>query len=524
MKNVPVIALVGILACSCALQNDLDYPRIVSAIESFEVDGAKQVRIDAASRTVVIALEEKTDIAAVPFRGMSVSNEGKYAPLPEKLDLRQPIEIVLKTWQEYRWTISATQDIERYVIVTNQVQEAKFNLEKKTVFVYVPDSQPLSKITFESMKLEAEGSRILSSTGYSSGENQPKLEKTPISLPQTLDCVMERSFEVEVGNDVVTWRLKAFQLELSTQVTEVDAHCYSARVRGTFPAGGSPAVEYRKAGESEWSQATDVTVAGVGVTARLSGLTADTDYVCRIVNGADVSPENAFHTMVPVQPENMGFEDWHQDGKVWNPFPNGGTVVWDTANKATANFTGSATIPDESRKAEGKRSVRMESSYAVVKFASGSIFTGRFVGLQGLGAKLDWGIPFTSKPVGLSGQIAYAPAVINYADPRYASMKGQNDTGHVIIILTDWAEPFRIVSSEEKFVDFDNDPAIIAYGRYAVSENTDGFRAFHIDLEYRSDRTPKWLVIVGASSALGDYFTGGVGSTLWLDGLTLDYD
>ena len=187
MKNVPVIALVGILACSCALQNDLDYPRIVSAIESFEVDGAKQVRIDAASRTVVIALEEKTDIAAVPFRGMSVSNEGKYAPLPEKLDLRQPIEIVLKTWQEYRWTISATQDIERYVIVTNQVQEAKFNLEKKTVFVYVPDSQPLSKITFESMKLEAEGSRILSSTGYSSGENQPKLEKTPISLPQTLD-------------------------------------------------------------------------------------------------------------------------------------------------------------------------------------------------------------------------------------------------------------------------------------------------------------------------------------------------
>ena len=57
-----------------------------------------------------------------------------------------------------------------------------------------------------------------------------------------------------------------------------------------------------------------------------------------------------------------------------------------------------------------------------------------------------------------------------------------------------------------------------------MSENTDGFRAFHIDLEYRSDRTPKWLVIVGASSALGDYFTGGVGSTLWLDGLTLDYD
>ena len=65
-----------------------------------------------------------------------------------------------------------------------------------------------------------------------------------------------------------TWRLKAFQLELSTQVTEVDAHCYSARVRGTFPAGGSPAVEYRKAGASTWTVKT--------VTAKASGKTTYT--------------------------------------------------------------------------------------------------------------------------------------------------------------------------------------------------------------------------------------------------------
>ena len=62
------------------------------------------------------------------------------------------------------------------------------------------------------------------------------------------------------------------------------------------------------------------------------------------------------------------------------------------------------------------------------------------------------------------------------------------DTGHVVILLADWEEPF------------------------------------HIDLAYRSQREPRWLVIVAASSALGDYYTGGVGSTLWLDALKLEYD
>ena len=98
------------------------------------------------------------------------------------------------------------------------------------------------------------------------------------------------------------------------------------------------------------------------------------------------------------------------------------------------------------------------------------------------------------------------------------------DTGHVIMILTDWEEPFHVISSDAKYVDFENDPSIIAYGRYALSESTNGFIEFELPLEYRSERTPRYLVIVGSSSALGDYFTGGRGSTLWLDDFSLVYE
>ena len=525
MKKLLCLILAAGALFSCAFKNDLDYPVVPASVLSVEVEHAKSVKIDASSRTVFIELDERANLEAVHITRLEVTEEASYESIPEILDLREPYQLTLKTWQEYRWTIQASQEIQRYVRCKNQLQNARFNVELRTVFVYVPDTQPLSSLTIEQMKLEPEGWDIVSTTGYISADNHRVLVSQSVSLPMELDCVMERTFEV-LGpeNQIVTWKFKAFQLEVKMQVSEVNPHAYSATVRGTFSAGSTPRIEYRKASQADWVIASNPVIAGVGISAKLTGLEDDTDYLCRVADETGASAEVSFHTKKAVQPDNMGFEDWYQDGKVWYPFLQGGTAVWDSANKATASFTGSITSPDASFKTEGNYSVRMESSFAVVKFASASIFTGSFVKLQGMGALLDWGIPFNSTPVGLNGQIAYKPKAIDYADSRYADKKGQMDTGHVVIILTDWEEPFRIASAEEKFVDFQNDPAIIAYGRYALSETTDGFQPFHIDLEYRSQREPRYLVIVAASSALGDYYTGGVGSTLWLDDLSLEYD
>lgn len=525
MKKLLSLILAAGAVFSCALKNDLDYPVVPAAVLSVEAEHAKSVRIDAASRTVFIELDEQANLSAVRITRLEVSEEATYEPLPETLDLREPYKLTLKTWQEYRWTIEASQEIDRYVRCRNQLQDARFNVKERAVFVYVPDTQPLSKLTIEGMKLEPDGWEIVSTTGYTTEGQHHILVTQSVSFPMELDCVMERTFEVlGPNNELVTWRFKALQVEVTMQVTEVNPHAYSARIRGTFSEGATPRIEYRKASEEDWITAKDPVIAGVGISAQLTGLTDDTDYQCRVADATSASSEVTFRTRKAIQPANMGFEDWSLDGKVWYPFLQGASGVWDSANKATASFTGSITTPDASFKAEGNYSVRMESSFAVVKFASASIFTGSFVKLQGMGALIDWGIHFNSTPVGLDGQIAYQSKPIDYADARYADKKGQMDTGHVIVILTDWAEPFRISSAEEKFVDFQNDPAIIAYGGYAISETTDGFRPFHIDLEYRSQREPKWLVIVAASSALGDYYTGGVGSTLWLDALRLEYD
>ena len=71
----------------------------------------------------------------------------------------------------------------------------------------------------------------------------------------------------------------------------------------------------------------------------------------------------------------------------------------------------------------------------------------------------------------------------------------------------------------------EQDPNIIAYAEMCSAESTDGYIPFSLELEYRElGRTPKYILIVISASKYGDFFTGGDGSTLWLDELELHYD
>lgn len=522
------IFLCSLLAISCAFPNDLDYPHVVGNIVALELEDAKEVHIDATSREVSIVLEEWADISHVKVKKCSLTDNTSCAEIGEWLDLTRPVKVVLHTYQDYEWTITATQPIERYVRCKGQIRDAQFNLETRNVYVYLPDTQSLSDVVFEAMKLEPEGSSIVSTTGYEKDLQHLTLTTRAVSFPMALDCVTERSFFVEWNGDVHEWHFKALLLKVSTAVSEVDAHCYSARVRGVFASDGSDVtIEYKKADEAVWMTAGEVSVSGVGITANLTGLTPGAAYECRVREGDEVSASMPFETKEAVQPANLNFDSWHANGNVWNPWVEGGVQLWDSANKATASFTGSATTPDESFVAvpgAGKKACRMESSFAVVKFAAGSVFSGQFVKLQGMGAELAWGYPFTGKPVSLKGYAAYKSMPITDTDDAHSSMMGQPDTGHILVALTDWSDQFHVISSSNTYVDFDHDPAIIAYGRYSLSQTTSEYVAFDIPLEYRSDREPRYLVIVASSSAMGDYFTGGRGSTLWIDELELVYD
>ena len=194
---------------SCLLRNDLDYPVVPGDILTFTVEGQKGVVINAQARTVVVDLEETADASRLKVTEVSVSPDARIEGIGEYIDLSKPLEVSVNTWQEYKWTISSTQTIDRYVRCSGQIGDAKFNPDTKTVIVSVLESQPLTKITIEDMKLEPEGSMVHSTTGYSMEGNKATVSTLPCNFPMTLDCVLERTFSVIYKGETIVWRFKA---------------------------------------------------------------------------------------------------------------------------------------------------------------------------------------------------------------------------------------------------------------------------------------------------------------------------
>lgn len=515
-RNI-ILGLIATVAVSC-IENDLSYPDVTVTFTSFEVEGQKSVAIDDASRTIDIVMGESADMSRVKVLGYSLTNDGEVVGgMPEFLDLTDTVRLTVRVYEDYVWTIKASQPVERYIRCDNQIGDAEIDADEKVAYVYVKEGQPLSSVIFNSMKLEPEGSVVERTMGFvpQDGGSVPLTEIC--DFPMELNCIIMRYFYVLYEGEEIRWSVKVLHKQIETGISSVNPWAFSAGVKGVTDGNGTPVVEYRKSSEAEWNTWDDVAVDGTEVTAIVTGLEADTEYVVRISNGTVSSDDVIFRTDTPVQLPNMSFDDWSKDNK----YPNAsGSDVWDSANSS-----GAAVTTSPSTDAVEGYAARLESVSAFGMLAAGNIFTGKFVKLAGMGAELDWGVPFESRPLALRGWYKYSPATINKVKDPYKDQMGKSDQCQILAFLTDWDSPFRVNTNTKTFVDLDNDPGIIALGQFNTSESSAEYIEITIPLVYRSnDRMPGYIVIAGASSRFGDYFTGGIGSVLYLDQFELIYD
>ncbi len=280
--------------------------------------------------------------------------------------------------------------------------------------------------------------------------------------------------------------------------------------------------QYKKSSASDWTQIPFTEIehnsSNSTFSAIIYGLEPSTSYDFRAVSDTDIETKViTFTTDSAPALYNFGFDSWSDNDK----FPNeSGVAIWDSANSSGATTTTSPVTDAISGKA-----ARLESVTTFGMLAAGNIFTGDFIGLAGLGAELDWGTPFSSRPIAIRGYFKYAPKTIDYAKNPYTSMKGKTDQCQILCFLTDWDQPFTVNTNDKKFVDLDNDSGIIALGIFNTSETVSSYTQITIPLVYRSSsRMPTYLIFAGASSRYGDYFTGGKGSVLHLDEFELIYD
>ena len=346
-----------------------------------------------------------------------------------------------------------------------------------------------------------------------------------------------------------------------TIVSDIQAETVSATpwssfaiLKGRFFSRTAPSgitFQYKKKADPDtaWIEIDDemnVDLTTLTYSYRLKGLELDTEYEYRATSDKDkqdhkVATSSSFKTYrTEGTIYNLSFDDWVKVGKAWYATNNSNDVntglIWDSANEGTSDILGQSlvpTVPEETIVIEGK-AARMESGELLGNFAAGNLYTGDFgsATISPVGAKLKWGVPFTSRPLALKGWYRYEPEKINRTSSSYSHLSGQDDFCQIQIFLTTWKEQFEISTGDNRFVDTSTaNKEIVAFGGIISQDNTtdnegnrDGYIPFLIPLEYRSLVEPTYIVISCAASRYGDYFTGGLGSTLYVDEFELIYD
>ena len=220
--------------------------------------------IDADARTVDIALEETIDIADVSITSVELTNDATADPaITGRHDMREPFDVTLRTYQDYVWTISASQEIERYFTVDGQVGSTEIDAVNRRAIVQVRTTTSLGNIKVRSLKL---GPRGL--TTYS------------VNMEDMHDFSDVVIVYVTAHSRTETWRLFVEQTETLVQFTSLSPWTRVAWVSASGLADSRNGFRYRKTGDSEWTETTDVASDGGSFTAMLSGLEPLTEYEC----------------------------------------------------------------------------------------------------------------------------------------------------------------------------------------------------------------------------------------------------
>lgn len=303
--------------------------------------------------------------------------------------------------------------------------------------------------------------------------------------------------------------------------------------------------EYKKADAEEWQTiSANYNSGNQKFTATLTGLTPATQYTYRLAyeksGNTYASEEVSFTTETTTELHNGNLDAWSQSGSTWYPGSSSEagntTCFWNTSNPGTSQGMGAiggAVNPTQGVTSPvhtpGGKAAELKSTEKLSVFAAASLYTGSFLGLDGMSANMEFGKPFTSRPSALHGFYKYTPAVINKVDrtPDGVSIIKDETMDQCAIFIALATKSFQFNNkNEDEYIDYANDPAIIAYGELPSGAATSGdnYTEFTIPLIYKSlTEKPTHIIIVCSASKYGDYMTGGVGSTMYVDDLELLY-
>ncbi|CDD32842.1 PCMD domain-containing protein [Phocaeicola barnesiae] len=541
---------------SCAIRNDIPYPIEEANIVSFEVEGQRaeteggnaQATINTKDRSVTLFVNDAVDISNLKITKLVASstnmeveifpdsaackNYDKFPrtsfesldDIPLSMDTRmnfsQPVKFLLRTYQDYTWTVTVKQLLERTIVLENQIGDPVIDVNTNKVIVYVAPEQDLNAVAVTTFNLAGEHGSV---------------DPDPTTFA-TFDFSSPRDFHISYGWDKDTWykwTVYVYHASDDSQSgsSSVFPMCTSATLTGSIQSGKTPVVEYKKQAATSWSQlpASAVTVKGTSYSASFSNLSPGTAYAYRVSVDGTAGEEQSFITVAATPLENGSFDDWSSEaavnGTLWQPWST--SSFWDTGNRGATTIADSNSIPTSETCNGSGKAASLETRWVVMKLAAGNIFTGSYVRTDVTNGVLSFGREFSSFPSKLRINYKYTSATIDkIGEDALSYLKGQPDSCHIYIALTDWDQPLEIRTRPSERQLFDkNDSHVIAYAEYISGNSDSQYQQKDLVLDYRyTNRTPKYILVVASASKYGDYFTGGVGSKLLIDNFELIYD
>ena len=338
--------------------------------------------------------------------------------------------------------------------------------------------------------------------------------------------------------------IRAVNIPYPYQIWADRVTLYAEVIEGRTPAPDAQlSFRYRKKEDSNWIENVKAKLGEDQKTItsdEIKGLTPGTTYEYQVLEGDKVSNQTCeFTTEAALQLPNSGFENW-SGATPMLIHGSGEEMFWDSGNHGSSSFSLAAvdlTTKASDFKVEGNYSAKLESKKVVVKFAAGNLFVGSYLKTDGTDGILGWGRPWKSRPLALRGYVRYMPKAC-----ENEKFPDGMDRGIIYVAIGDWtgAEydknwPIVIQTKKPDTELFNPEKGsytgdgIIAYGEKILQGEVKGADGgmieFTIPLDYRSyERMPKSIIVVASASQYGDYFIGGIGSTMWLDDLELIYE
>lgn len=570
-RSIIYVAIALLTFVSCDIKDDFPYPIVHGQITEFEVEGqcgedggsSFSTAIDKDARTITIFVCDTVDISElrvtkITTAGTTYNPDVDYQDMPEitpdsasclnfrrfprtsfnkpsasldtRVNFNHPVKFVVSTYQDYVWTVTVKQIVNREIEVENQVGKAVIDPHMCNAIIYVNKEQSLKAIKVKKFTL-----------GGTNGVVSPDPTKVA-----TYDFYSKRTFTVVTGwGETQQWNVVVHQTDAAVQTTaSALARNYSVTISGDKPNGSSPVIEYKELSASSWVavDAAAITTTSTTYSATIEGLQPSTGYQYKVTAGESAVDAKDFTTASIQELPNTSFDDWSTDAgnsKLYCPWAQGGTSFWDTGNRGATTVGNSNSVPTDDTSTGSGKAAYLESKWIVIKFAAGNIFSGSYLKTDGTNGVLGFGRPFTAFPKALAFDYKYKSEKINkVGDSSLQHLENEPDSCNIYVAL--WhleegdyeefqGEKYPIVirtkPGMEQNLFSPKDPRVIAYGQFTQGKTVSSWTSETININYTNTTlAPTHILVVASSSKYGDFFTGGVGSTLVLDNMKLIYE